>query len=150
MATKPVDSTGDEARTHLATGRVFLAQGEYGNALKENEKALSLAGKGVPGDEALFYAGLIYAHPANKARNYEKSLGSFRRLIGEYPTSPLLEQAKTIAGLIQENDRLDRATDKLNKTIDEQKKTVEKLNNIIDELKKVDIDVEQKKREQAK
>ncbi len=46
------------------------------------------------------------------------------------------EQTKTIAQLAQENEKLHR--------------TIEKLNTIIDELKKVDIDVDQKKREKAK
>jgi len=150
MTTKTVDSTSDEARGHLVLGKAFLARGEYGNALKENEKVIALAGKSIPGDEALFHIGLIYAHPANTARDYGKSLVSFRRLIRDYPASPLLEQAKTMAALLQENDRLDRTTDKLNKLIDEQKKAVERLNNIIDELKQVDIDTAEKKRERAK
>ena len=178
MSTKMVDATGDEARAHLVLGKIYLAQGEYRGALKENEKVISLAGKDVPVDEALFYMGLIYAHPANSARDYGKSMVSFRRLIRDYPGSPLVEQAKTIVGLLQENDTLDRTTDKLSKTIDEQKKTVDRLNNIIDEqkktvdrlnniideqkktvdrlnniideLKQVDIGVEQKKRDKAK
>lgn len=150
MTTKMVDATGDEAKAHLVLGKTYLTQGEYGSALKENEKVISLAGKNVPVDEALFYVGLIYAHPANTARDYGKSISSFRRLIKDYHGSSFVEQAKTIVGLLQENDKLDRTTEKLNKIIDEQKKTVDRLNNIIVELKQVDIDVEQKKREKAK
>jgi len=150
MSTKTVDTTGEEARTHLVLGRTYLAREDYGSALRENEKVMSLAGKNVPVDEALFYIGLIYAHPANPARDYGKSIVSFRRLIRDYPGSPLVEQAKTLVGLLQENDKLNRTTDKLNNIIDEQKKTTDKLNNIIDELKKVDIGVEEKKREKAK
>jgi outer membrane protein assembly factor BamD (BamD/ComL family) len=164
MTTKMVDATGDEARAHLVRGKTYLAHGEYGNALKENEKVLSLAGKNVPVDEAIFYIGLIYAHPANSARNYGQSIISFKRLIRDYPGSPLVEQAKTMVSLLQENDKLDRTTDKLNKMLDEQKKTVDRsntiiedqkktvdrLNNLIDELKQVDIGVEQKKRDKTK
>jgi outer membrane protein assembly factor BamD (BamD/ComL family) len=150
MVTKMVDTTGDEARAHLVLGKTYLAHGEYRGALKENEKVFSLAGKDVPVDEALFYVGLIYAHPANSARDYGKSIVSFRRLIRDYPGSPLVEQAKTMVGLLQENDKLDRTTDRLNKIIDEQKKTVDRLNNLIDELKQVDIGVEQKKRDKTK
>ena len=164
MSTEMVDTTGDEANAHLVLGKTYLAQGEYGSALKESEKVISLAGKNVPVDEALFYVGLIYAHPANSARDYGKSIVSFRRLIRDYPGSSLVEQAKTMVGLLQENDKLDRTTDKLNKIIDEQKKTVDRsnniideqkktvdrLNNLIDELKQVDIGVEQKKRDKTK
>ena len=46
------------------------------------------------------------------------------------------ERAKPVGVLMQENDKLNR--------------TVDRLNNIIDELKKVDIGVDQKKREQIK
>jgi hypothetical protein len=136
MSTKMVDVTGDEALAHLARGRKFLARGDYGNALKENEKVLSLAGRNTPVDEALFYIGLIHALPINPARNYGKSVVVFKRLIKEYPGSSLIEQAKAMVDLIQENDNLNR--------------TVDRLNNIIDELKKVDIGVDQKKREQMK
>ncbi|HUV06256.1 MAG TPA: hypothetical protein VMX75_00925, partial [Spirochaetia bacterium] len=125
------------------------------------EKVISLVGKGVLVDEALFYIGLIHAHPANPARDYGKSMVSFRRLITDYPESPVVEQAKIVVGLLQENDKLNRTTDKLNNIIDEQRKTinelidiideqrktVDKLNSLINELKTVDIDVERKKRE---
>ena len=48
----------------------------------------------------------------------------------------MAEQAKTITSLTQENEKLSR--------------TIDRLNTMIDELKKVDIDVDQKKREKAK
>jgi len=178
MSTKMVDVTGEEALAHLAQGRKFLARGDYGNALKENEKVLSLAGRNTPVDEALFYVGLIHALPVNPARNYGKSVVVFKRLIKEYPGSSLIEQAKAMVDLLQENDNLNRRVDRLNNMIDELKKvdigidqkkaehsktvgglmqendnlnrTVDRLNNIIDELKKVDIGVDQKKREQTK
>jgi tetratricopeptide (TPR) repeat protein len=136
MSTTMVDVTGEEALAHLAQGRQFLARGDYRNALKENEKVLSLAGKNTPVDEALFYLGLIHALPVNPARNYGKSVVAFKRLIKEYPGSSLIEQAKAMVDLLQENDSLNRRVDR--------------LNNIIDELKKVDIGVDQKKREQMK
>ena len=164
MSTKMVDISGEEASIHLVLGKTYLAQGEYEKALEENKKVISLAGKNVPVDEALFYIGLIYVHPANSARDYGKAIVSFNRLIRGYPGSPLVEQAKTMAGLLQENDVLDRTierlshtieeqkqkNDRMNNVIEEQKKTVDRLNNVIDELKQVDIDVEQKKRERAK
>jgi tetratricopeptide (TPR) repeat protein len=178
MTTKMLDITGDEARAHLVMGKVYLALGEYEKALEENKKVISLAGRDIRVDKALFYMGLIYAHPGNSARDYGKAMVLFRRLIRDYPESPLVDQAKTIVGLLQENDALDRTTEKLNHTIDEQKKKIERLNNvteeqkktvdrlnniideqkkmvdrlnnIIDELKQVDIGVEKKKRGKAK
>jgi len=171
-------------------GRKFFAEGNFTSALNENEKVLSLAGRDTPIDEALFTIGLIHAHFDNLAKDYGKSLTSLRKLINDYPGSPLAQQAKVIVGLIQDSDKLNRRVEKLNHTIKvlqkadtagetkrteqvktaeqakmaEQAKaitvltqeneklsnTIERLNTIIDELKKVDIDVDQKKREKAK
>ena len=131
-----VDVTREEALKHLALGREFLSRGDYGNALKENEKVLSLAGRNLPVDEALFYVGMIHALPANPARNYAKSVVPFRKLLKEHPESAFLEQAKAMVELLQENDQLIRRVDR--------------LNTIIDELKKIDIGVEQKRKEQSK
>ncbi len=126
----------DRARGHLSQVQKFLARGDFGNALKENDKALSLAGNGPPADESLFYAGLIYAHPTNAAKDYGKSLLYFKRLIKDYPKSAFIEEAQTISGLLQENDK--------------QNKMIEKLNTILEESKKVDIEIEQRKRERGK
>ena len=168
------DTTGEEARAHLALGRELLSEGNYKGALTETEKVLLLAGKDMPVGESLFYIGLIYAHPENPARDYEKSMASFEKLIREYPENPLAEEAQTVVGLIRENIRLNRAMERLSSSFAELKKgntdieqkraeqakiitglqqendrvtrMVERLHNVIDELKKVDIDVEQKKR----
>ncbi|MHB9097044.1 MAG: outer membrane protein assembly factor BamD [Syntrophales bacterium] len=178
MSPTIVDTTGEEALERLDQGRKFLSRGDYANALKENERVLSLAGRNTPVDQALFYVGLINALPANPKRNQGKSIAAFRRLIKEYPGSSLVEPAKGMVDLLQDNDTLYRRVDRLNNIIDELKKvdidvdqkraehaktigilmqendklsrTVDKLNNVIDELKKVDIDVDQKKREQIK
>lgn len=130
------DAKGDAAREHLTLGRNYLAQGNYSNALKEQEKAISLAGDNAPADEALFSMAVIFAHPMNPAKDYGKSIFYSKKLIKDYPKSPLVEQAKTIIGILQENDKLNR--------------TVERLSTIIEESKKVDIGIEQKKREKAK
>ncbi|MHB8909253.1 MAG: outer membrane protein assembly factor BamD [Syntrophales bacterium] len=178
MSPTIVDTTGEEALERLEQGRKYLSRGDYANALKENERVLSLAGRSTPVDEALFYVGLINALPANPKRNHGRAIAAFRRLIKEYPGSTLVEPAKGMVELLQDNDALNRRIDRLNNVIDELKRvdidvdqkraehaktigvlmqendklnrTVDKLNNIIDELKKVDIGVEQKKREQTK
>jgi tetratricopeptide (TPR) repeat protein len=130
------DAKGDEVREHLALGRKYLAQGNYGNALKENEKVISLAGDGAPADEAHFSLAVIYAYPANPAKDYGKAIFYCRKLIKDYPQSSLVEPAKTIIGILQDNDKINQ--------------TVERLNTIIEESKKVDIGIEQKKRERAR
>ena len=190
MSTRMVDASGEEAKTHLVLGRKYFAEGNFASALEENEKVLFLAGRNTPIDEALFSIALIHAHFDNLARDYGKSLTTLRKLIKDYPKSPLAQQAKVIVGLIQNNNSLNRRVERLNSIITELQKadigsetkrveqvkrtdqtktaeqvktitaltqeneklslTIERLNTIIDELKRVDIDVDQKKREKVK
>ena len=191
MNTKMADASGEEARAHLALGQKFFTEGNFTGALRENETVLSLAGRNVPIDEALFSISLIYAYPDNPAKDHGKSLIALEKLIKGYSESPLVRQAKVIMGLIQDNDNFTRRVERLNNVIGELQKTdtrievkgeekpkpaeklkiedqantikvltqeneklsrnIEKLNTIIDELKRVDIDVDlRKKRDKAK
>lgn len=108
---------------HLLSGQERLLKGDYQASLRENEKALSLADKKVSGgDKALFAMGLIYVHYDNPERDYRKSLECFARLVAEYPQSPLVEQAKIWANIL----------------------------DIIEKEKQVDIEIEQKKKDLEK
>jgi hypothetical protein len=80
--------------------------------------------------------GLIHAHPGYPKRDTTKSLALFRRLIKDYPRSPWVEQARAWAAVLQENEKLSRS--------------VEELNRVIEKSKQVDIEIEEKKREKAK
>jgi len=125
--TKADEST--EARKYLRHGRELLARGDYEGALAKNQNVLSLFRHQPRGDEALFNMGLIYAHFGNPKRDYGKSLGFFKKLMKDYPQSPWVEQGKIWIALILEN---------------------EKLSHIIEQSKKVDIEIEEKKREKGK
>ena len=82
------------AQGHLQRSDELVAQGEYEKALRENQVVLSMAGKTIPGDKALFNMGLIYAHYENPEKDFVKAKEFFHSLIEEYPRSPLVEQAK--------------------------------------------------------
>ncbi len=114
-----------EARELMLRGQKLLAQGDYESSLKENQRVLSISPDGPPADEAVFNMGLIYAHAGNPKRDYRKAMGFFRKLIGEYPQSPLVEQAKVWVGVLQVN---------------------EKLSQMLDKSKQVDIEIEEMKR----
>lgn len=152
-----VDVTGQEAALRLAEGRALFAAGDYAGALRENEAVLHLAGHGVPVAEALFQAGLIHAHPGNPARDPEKALATLARLVRDDPGSALAAPAKGIAELIREGERNRGAAERSQRALAEMKqdherllRTIERLNGVIDELKRVDIDVDQKKREKGR
>jgi tetratricopeptide (TPR) repeat protein len=125
-----------EAREPFLLSQKLLAEGNFEGALKENQRILSLSGQNPPGDEALFNMGLIHAHPGYPKRDTTKSLALFRRLIKDYPRSPWVEQARAWAAVLQENEKLSRS--------------VEELNRVIEKSKQVDIEIEEKKREKAK
>ncbi len=125
-----------EARNYLLNGQKLLAQGDYEGALNENQNVLSLAGGTLWVDEVLFNMGLIYAYPGNPKRDYAKSLHFFGKLVTDHPQSPLAEQAKAWVGVIEENSKLTQ--------------TIDRLNRMIEESKRIDLEIEQKKREKAK
>ena len=113
----------------LLRSKKLLHQGDYAGSLKECQRVLSLPGKNPPKDQALFQMGLIYADINNPQRDFGKALDFFKRAVKDYPKSPLAEEARVWAGVLQEN---------------------EKLSQVIEKTKQVDIAVEEKKREKAR
>ncbi len=113
----------------LGRSQRLLAQGNFEGSMVAAERVLALSLRRPPGDEGLFILGLIYVHPGNSKKDYEKSLDCFRRLVKEYPKSFWSEQAKIWIEALQENER---------------------LNDVIQKSKQVDLEIEEKKREKAK
>jgi len=91
------------AKDHLKQGQLLFEQGDFREATKENQRVLSLIDTRDPVDRALFNLGLIYAHQDNPERDYEKSVEFFKRLLEEYPDSPLYNNAKAWFFLLNEN-----------------------------------------------
>lgn len=111
-----------ETRESLKHAQRLLAQGDYEGSFRESQRVLALAKDEPPADEAIFNMGLIFAHPDNLRRDNRKAIGFFSRVIREYPQSPLAEQAKIWAAVL---DGVEKA-------------------------KQVDLEIEEKKRERAK
>ncbi len=107
------------APDHLAAARKLLGQGDYEGSFRESQKALALAGRKPPGDEAFFHMGLIYAHYRNPRRDYGKSADFFGKLLKDYPQSSLAEQARIWIGVL----------------------------HVIEKSKQVDIEIEEMKKE---
>jgi len=126
----------EEARESLVNSQKLLAQGNYEGALKENQRVLSLYGQHILGHEALFNMGLIHAHPGNPKRDSGKAIFFFNKLTKDFPQSPFADQARIWLGMLLENQRLNQ--------------TVEKLQEVIEESKRVDIEIEKRKKEKGK
>ena len=119
----------DVARSRLL--KTDNSQGDQKNLLS-SEKMSS--------DEDLFNTGISYSDPGNPARDYNKSLTTFKTLITEYPKSTWAYRGHVISDLLQENTKLKKqGTDLLQENT--------KLKEIIEQSKKVDIEIQQKKRE---
>jgi outer membrane protein assembly factor BamD (BamD/ComL family) len=133
----------DESKEHLLKGKQLLAIGQYEASIREYLKVISIAPNGPPGDEANFAIGLIYAYSKYQKKDHGKAVSSLTRIVKEYPHSNWSGHAKILLDLIQENERLRRA-------FAEAGQENEKLKNMIEQSKKVDLEIEEKKREKAR
>jgi len=133
----------DESKEHMNQAKRLLANGQHDASLREYMKVLSIAPNGPPGDEAMFNIGLIYAYPKFQKRDYGKAVTSLNKVIKEYPQSNWSGQAKILLDIIQENERMKRVSS-------EASQENEKLKNMIEQSKKVDLEIDEKKREKAR
>jgi len=111
-----------EICSHHEFLQALATPGDFETALKRNQEVLSISPKSPPGDEALFNMGLVYAHPENPKKDYKKSVGLFKRLLKEFPRSTLIEEARVWIGVLED----------------------------IEKSMKVDIEIEEKKKELTK
>ncbi len=111
-----------EICSHRDFLRTLKNTGDFEKALKRNQEILTMHPKTSPGDEALFNIGLIYAHSENPQKDYKKSMDYFQRLLKEFPRSPFIEETKMWIGVLED----------------------------IEKAMKVDIEIEQKKKELSK
>src|SRR4030043_614001 len=88
------------AYDHIVRSQRLIVRGDFEGALEENQKVLYSCVGTPPADEAIFNMGLIYAHYGNPNKDYKKAFSFFRRLIKEFPQSPLYEEAKIWTGIL--------------------------------------------------
>lgn len=105
------------AQQHLENAEELMMKGDYDGALIEDGDALGLYPNISPGDIALFHMGLVWSHPNNPKRDYKRSLKCFQRLIQDFPTSKLKENATIQITAILELDRREREIKGLNREI---------------------------------
>ena len=85
---------GRQAKTTFAEANDLFHQGSYTASL---DKYSEIIEKYPPkADRALFEMGIIYAHPKNEQKDYQKSLECFRKLIKEYPESEYRQNSEMV------------------------------------------------------
>ena len=97
-------------------------------------------------DQALFQIGLLYAHPQNPNQNYEKSLGSFNKILNEFSESRLRHQTQLWVLFIRDAIDKERKIGILNskivslqRTVDQQNLEITILQKNIETRKNVDV-----------
>jgi hypothetical protein len=121
---------------------------------KEGQKNLLSSEKTPSDDEVLFNTGLSHADPGSPAKDYNKSITTFKKLVTEHPQSTWAYRGRIISEILQENTKLKKqGTDLLQENTKLKKQGTDllqentKLKEVIEQSKKVDIEIEQKKRE---
>ena len=107
-----------QAGESLKKGEKFIIKREYKEALIEYKKVLRLFPKVSPGDNALFHIGIIWLHPDNPQRAYEKSLISFQRVIHDFSQTRLREKAKMLSCAVNKLIRSENDIKKLKESVD--------------------------------
>ena len=126
---KPAYKSPEDSRDHLLRGRDLLMRGDFEGALEENLEVLARDTRQPPEDEAFFNIGVIYLHPDNPKRQLSASTFYFKRVVGDFPSSPWAWQAKAWIETLGEQERLNR-----------------KLANV--EEQRLQLEIQQKKRDE--
>ena len=146
-----------------------MSKGDFKKSLKESHTAYKLYPQSL-GDQALFQIGMVYAHPANPEKNYQKSKEAFRRLLRKYPLSHLKPEAETWIMILREiqelkqdmntnNNEISQIQNQLkkqrlqlkkmrrdyNQRLEAKEREINDLKQNLDQLKEVDLKIEEKK-----
>ena len=76
---------GHQARSLSKEANDFYNRGEYGASLSKYEQIIEK--NPSVADRVLFEMGVIYAHPRNEQKDYQKSLECFQKIVRDYPDS---------------------------------------------------------------
>jgi L,D-peptidoglycan transpeptidase YkuD (ErfK/YbiS/YcfS/YnhG family) len=78
-------SGGHQARSLSREANDLFNQGKYEASLSKYEQIIEK--HPAVTDRALFEMGVIYAHPKNEQKDYQKSLKCFQKIVNDYPES---------------------------------------------------------------
>jgi len=76
---------GLQARSISQEANDFFNQGRYEASLRKYEQLIKKDPETA--DRVLFEMGIIYAHPANEQKDYQKALECFQKIVKDYPDS---------------------------------------------------------------
>jgi len=85
---------GRQAKTTFAEANDLYDQGSYTASLDKYSEIIEKYP--AKADRALFEMGIIYAHPKNEQKDYQKSLECFQKLIKDYPESEYRQNSEMV------------------------------------------------------
>jgi murein L,D-transpeptidase YafK len=85
---------GRQAKTTFAEANDLFYQGSYTASLDKYSEIIEKYP--AKADRALFEMGIIYAHPKNEKKDYQKSLECFQKLLKEYPESEYRQNSEMV------------------------------------------------------
>jgi outer membrane protein assembly factor BamD (BamD/ComL family) len=88
-----------KARSISKEANEFFNQGKYSAALSKYEQIIEKYP--VVADRVLFEMGIIYAHPKNEEKDYQKSLECFQKIVKDYPDSKYRRDSQIMIFQIQ-------------------------------------------------
>jgi hypothetical protein len=129
----------------LEEGMAEMADRQYEASMAKNLTVLNNYPHSLT-DQALFQMGLLYAHPENPNQNYQKSLGSFSKILNEFSDSRLRHQTQLWVLFIEDAIEKKREIGILNKekvslasAVEQQKIEITILQKKIDARKNVNL-----------
>jgi L,D-peptidoglycan transpeptidase YkuD (ErfK/YbiS/YcfS/YnhG family) len=90
---------GVQARSISREANDFFNRGEYKASLSKYEQIIE--NYPAVADRVLFEMGIIYAHPRNNQKDYQKSLECFRKVVRDYPDSEYRRDSQMMIFQIQ-------------------------------------------------
>ena len=167
-----------ELREALTQGHQLLARADYEGSLNAFQNVVSIAKDQPPADAAIYYIGVVEAHPQNPRKDRQKALGSFQRVLSQFPESAFAEPAKAWIGVLNEIDatkqeiertkiefekskqeieksrlaaeRAKQEAEKSRLELERSRQEIEKAKQLIEKSKQVDIQIEKKRRERGR
>ncbi len=97
-----------QSQQQLSRYRYYLASGFFDTVIQQSKQVLRENETRPPADLALYALGEVYANHAYQGKNYELSKQYFKKLLENFPYSPLASEAKSYLSLYATLDAKDR------------------------------------------
>ena len=147
-------ATSDEKDTRTGMKKFFNWEFPRTNISSEEQNYLIAHEKQTDNAESLFSAAIIYSDSKNPSRDRVKAIATLKKTESSFPKSVWAYRSNVMSDVLNENLRLKKQlvdtqqeNTKLKKQCTDVQQESTKLKEIIEESKKIDIEMDQKKRE---